>query len=102
MASASKTRNIDVKIFVIANIEEREKYGITYVFCKNEVLLMTFPPKFFDVLKTNNYYLCRGVVIGETVRLYESSRVSFYFHNVYLAARGVPCIFISEKKKVNA
>ena len=69
------------------------------IICKCEVRLMTFPPKFFDVLKTNNYYLCRGVAIGETVRLYESSRVSFYFHNVYLAARGVPCIFISENKE---
>ena len=46
-------------------------------FCEKEVRLMTFPPKFFDVLKTNKHYLCRGVAIGETVRLYESSRVSF-------------------------
>ena len=76
MASESKS-NIDVKIFVVAKIERREKYGITYVFCENEVRLMTFPPKFFDVLKTNKHYLCRGVAIGETVRLYESSRVSF-------------------------
>nr|XP_034315744.1 uncharacterized protein LOC117685461 [Crassostrea gigas] len=75
------TRGVDAKVYIVSNSQERKtdkgEYGQTVVYDNTSkgIKQMTFPLKFTDNLLTGKFYLIKAVSIGDTIRLYETSRV---------------------------
>ncbi|XP_061190845.1 uncharacterized protein LOC133199769 [Saccostrea echinata] len=72
---------VEAKVYVVSASQERKtdkgEYRLTVVFdnTSKEMKQMTFPLKFKDHLLTGKFYLIKAVSIGDTIRLYETSRV---------------------------
>lgn len=68
-------------MYIVSNSQERKtdkgEYGQTVVYDNTSkgIKQMTFPLKFTDNLLTGKFYLIKAVSIGDTIRLYETSRV---------------------------